>query len=313
MRDFDPKLDQAARIAWMYHVEGVTQDQIARQLGLSRQAVQRALALARAEGLVKVRLDHPIAACMGLAGALRERYGLAYCDVAAVMPGSISLRPLAVTAAARLESYLNDSRPLTIGVATGRTLRAMVDETSRINCPQHRLVARVGVMSPVGATNPFEAMTRLADKTGARSYQLPAPIMADSAEDREHIEGQRLYGLIAELARDADVSFIGIGAVDDQAPLRLEGCITQDETRSLRALGAVGEITGWILRRDGGLLESAINERVTSVPLTREHRRPLIGVAGGLPKLEAIRAVVAGGWLSGLATDEEVARALLEG
>ena len=311
MQEFDPKLDQAARIAWMYHVEGAKQDEIARQVGLSRQGVQRALALARGEGLIKIRLDHPVAECMELAQALRARFGIEYCEVAAAMPGGEPLRPIAVTAAAMLESYLGHKDRLTIGIGTGRAMRAMVDELSRIACPQHRLVSRVGVISPDGATNPFDALTWLADKTGARSYQLPAPIMADSRDDREHVEAQRLYSLVAALAAEADVSFIGIGTMDEQAPMRLEGSITLDDVRRLRGRGAVGELTSWILDRDGNIVDDEVNDRVTAVPIVRHPGRPVIGVAGGPAKLDAIAAALRGQWLSGLVTDEHVARALL--
>ncbi|CAN0516059.1 unnamed protein product, partial [Ectocarpus sp. 12 AP-2014] len=53
MDKFEVKLDQAARAAWMSYVGGMTQDEIACQLGVSRPGVQRLLALARQEGLVK--------------------------------------------------------------------------------------------------------------------------------------------------------------------------------------------------------------------------------------------------------------------
>ena len=65
----------------MSYVGGMTQDEIATQLGVSRPGVQRLLALARQEGLVKVHIDHPISTCMALGSALRERFQLAYCDV----------------------------------------------------------------------------------------------------------------------------------------------------------------------------------------------------------------------------------------
>lgn len=62
----------------MSYVGGMTQDEIATQLGVSRPGVQRLLALARQEGLVKVHIDHPISTCMALGSALRERFQLAY-------------------------------------------------------------------------------------------------------------------------------------------------------------------------------------------------------------------------------------------
>ena len=64
------RLDEAARAGWLYYVAGNTQDEIARKLGISRQAAQRLVSLAISERLIKVRLDHPIARCMELAAAL---------------------------------------------------------------------------------------------------------------------------------------------------------------------------------------------------------------------------------------------------
>src|ERR1700761_8498747 len=84
------RLDDAARAGWLYYVAGNTQDEIARKLGVSRQTAQRLVSLAMSERLIKVRLDHPIARCMELAAALRQRYDLTYCEVAPSDPASSS-------------------------------------------------------------------------------------------------------------------------------------------------------------------------------------------------------------------------------
>ncbi|HXH01965.1 MAG TPA: sugar-binding transcriptional regulator [Candidatus Competibacteraceae bacterium] len=312
MEQFDPKRDLAARVAWMYYVEGLTQDQIGQRLNLSRPAAQRMLALAGAEGLIKVRLDHPIRECMELARALCQRYDLQYCDVVPRRSDETSLRPLAVLGAAKLESYLVQERPLVIGISTGRTLRAIVDEVSHVERPQHRLVSLVGIIAPDGSTNPFEAITWLADKTKARSYQLPVPAVADSPQDREHLQQHRLYRLVCELAQSADVSFVGIGTIDAEAPLLKDGFITLEQVNELRAQGAVGEMVGWVFDDQGRPLDTLINQRVTSVPLARPPQRLRIGAACGMAKFAAIRAALRGRWISGLITDEQVARALLE-
>ena len=61
--------EDAARAAWLYFIAGRTQDEIAAQLGISRQAAQRLVAFAVSENLIKFRLDHPISNCMELAAA----------------------------------------------------------------------------------------------------------------------------------------------------------------------------------------------------------------------------------------------------
>ena len=58
--DPEPTLnDEAARAGWLYYVGGLTQDQIATELGVSRQRAQRLVSRAMAEGLIHVRLNHP--------------------------------------------------------------------------------------------------------------------------------------------------------------------------------------------------------------------------------------------------------------
>ena len=65
----------------MYYVGGKTQDEIAKTLNTSRQSAQRLVALSMSEGLVKVRLEHPIARCMELAQSIKEKFGLTFCEV----------------------------------------------------------------------------------------------------------------------------------------------------------------------------------------------------------------------------------------
>ncbi len=81
------KLDLAAQAAWLYYVSGNTQEEIAAKLNLSRPGAQRLIALAMDEGLVKVRINHPIAECMMLARQLRSRFDLTLCDVVPTDPG----------------------------------------------------------------------------------------------------------------------------------------------------------------------------------------------------------------------------------
>ncbi|MCB1374532.1 MAG: sugar-binding transcriptional regulator, partial [Rhodobacteraceae bacterium] len=40
------RMDDAARAGWLYYVAGKTQDEIARHMGISRQAAQRLVSLA---------------------------------------------------------------------------------------------------------------------------------------------------------------------------------------------------------------------------------------------------------------------------
>ncbi|MEM7567239.1 MAG: sugar-binding domain-containing protein, partial [Pseudomonadota bacterium] len=123
-----PRLDDAARAAWLYYVARNTQDEVAAKLSLSRQAVQRLVARAVDEGLVRVRIDHPIADCLALGQQLMETFGL---ERATVVPSDPEAKSgavgLAEEGAAEVERWLARPEPLVIGMGTGRTLKAVVD------------------------------------------------------------------------------------------------------------------------------------------------------------------------------------------
>jgi DNA-binding transcriptional regulator LsrR (DeoR family) len=306
------KLDLAARAAWLYYIAGHTQDQIAASLEVSRPAAQRLVALAIAERLIKVRLDHPIAACMELAAALADRHGLELVEVVPSDPADPDqYAGLAACAAERLERYLAPKIPTVVALGTGRTLRAVVDQVSAMERPQHKIVSLVGNMARDGHASPYEVVMRLADRIGSQRYPTPTPVIADSVEDRELLQAQHSFRLLRELAGQARATMVGIGQIGWQAPLHKDGFITDAELAELSEKGAVGEIVGWAFDAEGRLIDGSTNARVASMPLEQPAGRLVIVVAQGQGKAVPIRAALRGRLLTGLITDEATARSIL--
>ena len=50
--------------------------------------------------------------------------------------------------------------------------------------------------------------------------------------------------------------------------------------------GAVGEIAGWAYDRQGVLIQCVTNSRVVGVPIEQPAQRLIIGIAGGMKKVE---------------------------
>ncbi len=76
-------------------------------------------------------------------------------------------------------------------------------------------------------------------------------------------------------------------------------------------LGAVGEIAGWAYDRQGILIQCVTNSRVAGVGLEQPAQRLIIGIAGGVKKVEAILAALHGKSIAGPIADEVVAQAIL--
>ncbi|MBD1549247.1 sugar-binding transcriptional regulator [Roseibium aggregatum] len=308
------RLDDAARAGWLYYVAGNTQDEIARKLGVSRQSAQRLVSLAVSERLIKVRLDHPIARCMELAARMKEHFGLEMCEIVPSDPADpYSIVGLAQAAAAEMERHLKCPDPKIIAFGTGRTLRASVEQLPLMDCPQHKIVSLLGNMNFDGSASAYNVIIRMADRVNATHYPMPLPVFARSTEERTLLHGLEPVHNILELSAKADVTFVGVGNMDETAPLYVDGFINLSELNDLTAAGAVGEITSWVYDRNGQLIEGLTNSRVASAPLEPATSRTVIGIAAGEGKVGAIGGALRGRLLSGLITNEATAESLLAG
>jgi DNA-binding transcriptional regulator LsrR (DeoR family) len=173
------------------------------------------------------------------------------------------------------------------------------------------LVALVGTTKIDGSASFYDVVIRVSDTVRAPHYPLPLPVIARSVEERELLTGLASVRSVLDLIERADVSFVGVGAIQESAAIVLDGIISREEAEKLRADGAVGEITGWAFDARGRILENEHNSRVASAPLRPAANRLMIGVAMGAQPRAAIRGALAGGLITGLVTDEATAEHLL--
>ncbi len=305
------RLDDAARAGWLYYIAGNTQDEIAVKLGVSRQTAQRLVSLAVSERLIKVRLDHPIAKCLDLSRSLSDKYGLRLCEVVPSDPASPSTTlGVAEATAAELERRLESQHPIVVAMGSGRTLRAAVEHLPPMECPQHKIVSLVGNIAPDGSASFYDVIIRIADAVKAPHYPMPLPVIAATTHEKQLFLAQKSVASVIDLARQADVTFVGVGQIGEAAPLVQDGFVTPPEMRALGKAGAVGEIVGWAFDAKGELIDGLTNDRVASVPLDRPASRLIVGAAMGTFKAKAIKAALQGGLINGLITNEATAELL---
>jgi DNA-binding transcriptional regulator LsrR (DeoR family) len=306
------RLDDAGRAGWLYYIAGNTQDEIAKKLGVSRQTAQRLVSLAVTERLIKVRFDHPLGRCLELSDRLKETYGLESCDVVPADPTSNSeTLGIVEAAAAEMERYLVSRHPVIVGLGTGRALRAVAEQVSPMECPQHKIVSIVGNIAPDGSATVFEVSSRIGDRVGAPHYPMPFPVIAATVHEKNLLVQQKSLRNVMDLAAQADVTFVGIGTVDETAALLRDGFVRADELRAMVKAGAVGEITGWSFDASGKLIDGLVNDRVLSVPIDMPAKRRIIGVAMAAGRFKAIKGAITGKLINGLITNELMAEQLL--
>ncbi|MDF0602089.1 sugar-binding transcriptional regulator [Psychromarinibacter sp. C21-152] len=309
----DPRIDLAARAAWLSYEKARTQDQIAAELQVSRQVVQRLIALAHNSDLIEFRLKHALSDCIRLAEELRERYDLRSCEVAPTESGSTEDIPTVGAAGARyLELMMTPREPTVIGVGNGTTMREVSHRLRRMDRPNCRCVSLMGNLTRDGRASHHDVVIWISDRLNAECYPRPMPVVANTAAEREVLQAQHGFRSITDLVGKARFLLMGIGYWGDDASLLRDGFLTRDETQQAMNVGAVGEFLGYAIDAQGNIVDADYHARLTSFRPWPDQDRPVVIVASGVKRAPAIRAALTGRLANCLITDANTARLLLE-
>ncbi len=303
------ELQIQARVAWYYYVGGMTQQEIADRLGLTRLRVNRIVGQVRTEGLVHVEVRVPLASCVALEERLKQRYALDdVCVVPTVPDPGVLQQMIGEAAGHMLDPLLRDGMGLAVG--WGQTLRAAVRTLRPRRFAKASVTSLMGGLTRGSGTNTFEVATEFARMLGADCYYVAAPIYCPSVESRSTLLTH--YGLaeVMRRAREGDLAFVSVGDLSSRS-LLASTTIVSENIADLRAAGAVGDLLGTFLDEYGRPVDHPLNQRVMALsPAELKGYPASILASGGEHKLRIIRAVLNAGFVRRLVTDEQVAEKL---
>jgi DNA-binding transcriptional regulator LsrR (DeoR family) len=306
-----PSSDLGVRAAWLYHIEGLTQEQIARAMKISRAKVIRLLAGARDSGVVRIRIDAKAGEQMALERQLMREFELSEVVVVPSPVDDASVAAMVGQAAGTyLASQVRDG--MSIGVGWGSTLSMSLKAIGPQPYERLSVVSLLGGMTHSRAINPSAVARRLADAFGADCYQLTAPVfVADEATRAALWKEPGLHDLL-QRARRVDLAVVSVGDVSEDATLFREGLLPHSQLSSLIEAGAVGDVLCHFLDAEGRAVDHPVSHRVIAVGLDDLRRVPRIVIAaGGRRKVAAISAALKAMDAKVLITDEAAARGLL--
>lgn len=302
------------RAAWLYYNQGLTQKDVAEQLGISRTTVIRLLDEAMRRSEVQIWINEGIDDCVELAIKLERIYGL---DEAIVVPapagGDVNAQAKSVGLA--LGQFLTEAIPdnYTIGVGWGRTMTASLASfrpPRRDNC---KVVSLLGGIVAVHQTNPIDYTWRLASQLGAECYMFLAPLLVDSIETKRNLIEKCGLEAIYRLAENLDLAIVSCGDIGPQSTSLSEGFISKRELDQLIEAGCVCDTMFNFLDAEGNSVDHPINKRVMSVDLdTLKKAKHIVISSGAAHRAMAISATIKRIGCNTLITDESAAKALLQ-
>lgn len=298
------------RAVWLYFVEGRTQGEIAKVLGVNRVAIVRLLADARRRNEVRITVATPLAELAGLERAVERRHGIA--RVIAAPLGDQAGDPVKVIAAAA-GSFVDATvqSGMTVGVGWGRTLHSTLPFIPSRTLENLRVVSLLGGIAAARRYNPAEFAWAFAELFQGEGFLVPAPALVDSPETKRALLDRCGLSATFDMADSLDLVLLSVGSIDTVATSYRAGHLTEPERRELGEAGAVGDVLYTFIDEAGRVVDHPVNRRVVAVELDRLARTPeRVLVSGGPEKVRALRGAIAAIRPTVLITDEATARAL---
>ncbi len=312
----DARDEQSLRAAKLYYESGMSQVEIANEMGMSRPTVAKLLQHARDRGYVVIQILDPREQRGHVAESLVEHFGqYGLREVRVAQPARDSsgeiLKELGRVGALVLQEHVEDGHM--VGVSWGNTMYAVARALSDI--PRHgvEIVQLKGGLSYTErSSNDIETINLFCRAFGAYARTLPLPVIFDNAETKNVVEQDRLINHTLELGAHTDVVIFTVGAVQrDSLPLSM-GYLSEEEIQQLEH-NAVGDACSRFFTNDGTIAVPSVDERTVAISLTDLASRPVrILVAGGMAKADAILAGLRMGLATHLVIDHQTACAILE-
>jgi DNA-binding transcriptional regulator LsrR (DeoR family) len=299
-----------ARAVWLYFVEGHTQNEIARILGLNRVAVVRLIADARRRNEVRISISAPLAELSGIEQAVQGRYQIGRVIAAPVSTAGID--PVKVIAAAA-GSFINATMrsSMTVGVGWGRTLYNSLPFIAGTTLDEFRVVQLLGGIAAARRFNPAEFAWQFAELFQGEGYLIPAPAIVDSPETKHALLEHCGLAEIFQMADHLDLAVFSVGAMSTITTSYRMGHLSEAERRELVAAGAVGDVLYNFIDVEGRVVDHPVNQRIMSVDLARLRKTPeRVLVSGGAEKIPILRGAIKALSPTVLITDEITASAL---
>ncbi len=298
------EVEQITRAAWHYYNDGLTQNEVADMLGVSRIKVSRLLEKGRQTGLIELRINAPHAGCLTLQKELVSAFGLVDARVVPSVNELPVVPRIGRAAASFLMQKLEPNDLLAIG--WGETVTTALRYAAPV-FPQNN----VSLVSLTGGVSAYVSTTGLYGPQ-SNAHLIPTPLRVSSQDLAEMLRVEPYVRYVLDMAATARLALIGVGVVSSAATLVRYGYCTSAEIELFARRGAVGDILGYFYDAQGEIIDLDIHRHVVAIKVEDLRRIPnRAAAAAGLQKVDAILGLLRGRLANTLITDQATAEELL--
>lgn len=304
------------QVAKMYYIEGLTQEKIAQQLGISRSSISMVLSEAREFGIVEISIKDPKNNVNDVADELMNRFGLKGCLVVPTAIDSIHLitKVIASQGADYAEDILKSHS--TVGIAWGSTCyEFMLSFVNRNKLNDVNVVPLIGGTSRISSEYQLNEMVRMfAEKLQGTPSFIYAPAIAESIADRDLYMQSTSMKSIMERWNSMDAAIVSAGAPPDWYSTRmivepLQMKAMYEANRSM----VIGDICARRFNLMGEFIKNDYSDRVMGIDEDNLRRiENVLCIAAGKQKVLSIIGALRTNVINHLVTDESTGRSIIE-
>lgn len=310
--DSKQQIKQAVQVSKLYYLDGATQAEIGKKLNLSRPTISRLLQFAREKNIVKISINDPLSNIEDLQHQLKEKYQLK--DVIISTPESNEtaeiLSSLGKATARYLDKKVKDND--VIGVSWGRTLVSVARQLIPNDRKNVQVIYLKGTVANSTHNNYVVKVTKCFNKCYHTQAQiLPLPLIFENKQIKEMVIKDKFINEILDTGKRTSVALFTVETTEQDATLFELGYFNDQQIKTLQEKAA-GDLVSRFIDERGKIVDDQLNDRTVAIALDDlKQARESVLIAGGMNKLKAIKAALAGKYANVLVTDSLVAQHLL--
>jgi len=309
--------DLLAYVAELYYDLNWNQEDIAREIEVTRSMVSRMLTEAREKKFVEITVHRPLSFDIALMEQFKKRFEIE--DVQIVhqsIPTDLRLRErVGWAAAAQMEKLLISHTVL--GIVWGTTVSSFVNRLVKSNLKHFEVdvVQLVGAIASRDFTYSGMELTRSAALAlGGRPYYLNSPFYLENSQMVDNLLKNKIVDETFQMMGKCRYAVVGVGSLAPElASFYLSGDISSEELEIIRQTGAIGSVCGLHFDIHGKQVAKFCSERTVTIQKEQLDRIPIrMGMACGPGKAEPILGALRGKYLTHLITDSITASQVLK-
>lgn len=305
-KDANEKMSFLEKVARMYYIAGLSQQEISEQLKIGRSSVARYLSEAKDYGIIQIRITSRVDNFRNseLESRLIEKYKIRDCFITYSNNNDFNYGVI--------PEYLDGILPYSgiLGIGGGRTMYNLGNRMW--SCERRENLSVVQLTGSLGSI-PETSVTKLwSESLGAKGVYMPAPLLAKDYESKNIILSNPIVRNAYDLIKKVDAAIISIGATDINTRVRYLNMFDDINLKEVYEK-SIGDIVFNFYDAFGNFTVKQISDKIIGATAEDYLKIPFkIVVAYGEEKVKALKVALECKYLDVLITDNKTALSILE-